>query len=335
MAKKTQYKYNAETLSYEQDFKSGRQKLIDALLIALCAVFFGTGYYFFYTRVLDLELPKTVILRKNNVKYKAQYEELNRRLDEYQERLEHLRQRDNETYRLLYGMQDSPALVTVANEDSVMENAGNSLYLHMTKMRLDAAIVNACNQSRSFSEIFKVEEKSGDFAAHVPAIPPFYPDPLSYRITSRFGRRVDPLYGYRANHTGVDFAMKLGTPVYSVGDGVVETVEYEPKRKGYGNNIIVNHGFGYKTRYAHLHSIFVVQGQKVVRGEQIAFSGNSGKSTGPHLHFEVIHKDNFINPLNHMDLYMDLEAYRKMEINRENPVQNIPVNPIHSRRRRR
>lgn len=335
MKKVVRYRYNEETLSYEQVFKTRRQIILEAAIAVLCASIIVTGYYFFYTRVLDLELPKTVLLRKKNVRYKAEYEELNRRLDAYEEALDYLRQRDNDTYRLLFGMEDSPAKVKVNKPDSVKDMAGNNMYLQMTKMRLDALIVNSCNQHRSFDEIFRASAQSGDLAAHVPAIPPMIPDQQAYRITSRFGRRTDPVYGYRANHTGVDFAMKLGTPIYSVGDGVVCEVVLETKRKGYGNYIIIDHGFGYKTRYGHLKTILVTQGQKVTRGEQIALSGNSGKSTGPHLHFEVIYRNNFVNPLNYMDLYMDADAYGRMVINKQTGNANLPpANPIHSRRRR-
>jgi murein DD-endopeptidase MepM/ murein hydrolase activator NlpD len=166
----------------------------------------------------------------------------------------------------------------------------------------------------------------------IPAIPPVNPDPSVYRLSSGFGYRSDPIYGRSAFHKGVDFAMNPGNPVYSTGDGVVESVKFE--FFGYGNQVVIDHGFGYKTRYAHLKAVGVVEGMKIKRGECIGQSGNSGKSSGPHLHYEVIYKDRPVNPANYYDLSITPEEYATMVQNTADASKNITLHPSHRRKGR-
>ena len=145
----------------------------------------------------------------------------------------------------------------------------------------------------------------------VPAVSPILPEAGKYRISSPFGRRSDPVRKATvAFHEGIDFATFLGNPVYATGDGVVERVRYQ--FFGYGNEVVIDHGFGYKTRYAHLNSIDVVKGQVLKRGQKIGAVGSTGKSTGPHLHYEVIYKGKQINPSAFMDLTIKPEEYKSM-----------------------
>lgn len=150
----------------------------------------------------------------------------------------------------------------------------------------------------------------------VPAVSPICPVPGSYHISSSFGRRTDPVYGRTAFHEGIDFAMPSGNSIYSTADGVVVKVRHE--FFGYGNSVMVDHGFGYKTRYAHMSRIAVHEGDTVKRGSYLGASGNTGKSTGPHLHYEVLYKDRPVNPANYFDLKMDPEEYMALV----NKVQN-------------
>jgi len=168
-------------------------------------------------------------------------------------------------------------------------------------------------------------------ASCIPAIPPVNPDPSTYRLSSGFGYRSDPFTGRSKRHTGVDFALKPGNPIYATGDGVVESVKYE--FFGYGNHVLIDHGFGYKTRYAHLKSISVVEGMKVKRGECIGESGNSGRSSGPHLHYEVIYKDKHINPANYYDLSITTDEYAEMVRNTEGMSDKITLHPSHVRKK--
>ena len=147
-------------------------------------------------------------------------------------------------------------------------------------------------------------------ASCIPAIPPISPAKGNYRLSSTFGTREDPVYGGIRRHEGNDFAAKTGTPVYATGDGVVDQVSFG--YHGYGNIIVIDHGFGYKTRYAHLHSINVVEGMKIHRGECIGAVGRTGKATGSHLHYEVRYKGDPVNPANFYDLDMSPEEFATM-----------------------
>lgn len=139
---------------------------------------------------------------------------------------------------------------------------------------------------------------------------PILPDRSKYRLSSSFGYRSDPISGKTRMHTGFDFACKPGNPVYATGDGTVMTVSFD--LFNYGNSVVIDHGFGYKTRYAHLKTVFVTEGMKLKRGECLGESGNTGKSTGPHLHYEVMYKGNYVNPVNYFDLDMPVNEYADM-----------------------
>ena len=144
----------------------------------------------------------------------------------------------------------------------------------------------------------------------VPSVPPLLPDASKVNLSSGFGMREDPVYGGGEFHSGQDFATAKGTPVYATGDGVIQSARFQ--FSGYGNEIVIDHGYGYQTRYAHLNTIIVNEGMKVRRGEQIGTVGATGKVTGSHLHYEVIYQGNRVNPMNFMDFNMSLEEFRAM-----------------------
>ena len=178
-----------------------------------------------------------------------------------------------------------------------------------TTVRLDGLEKMAYVQSKSYDEIEKMSDLAGDRAAHIPAISPISTDTRTYSLSSPFGYRSDPLEGFQKLHSGMDFACKPGNPVYATGDGTVETASNE--FFGYGNCIVIDHGFGYKTRYAHLEAMEVYEGMPVRRGQRIGTTGNSGRTTGPHLHYEIIYQDQPINPYGFMDLSLPPEEYAK------------------------
>jgi murein DD-endopeptidase MepM/ murein hydrolase activator NlpD len=159
------------------------------------------------------------------------------------------------------------------------------------------------------------------------------PEKGSYRMSSSFGLRSDPFSGARTKHNGVDFAMKSGTPLYATGDGVVEKVKFE--LFGYGNQVVVNHGFGYKTRYAHMSVITVAEGMKLKRGQCLGLSGNSGKSSGPHLHYEVIYKGAHVNPANYYDLSIAVDEYSTMVQEISDISQMVTLHPSHQKKKKK
>ena len=177
-------------------------------------------------------------------------------------------------------------------------------------LRIDLMQYRVNAQAAALGEVAVVAKKAGDMVSCIPAVPPIQPKKGTYTLSSPFGFRSDPISGVTKYHDGQDFAMSPGTPVYATGDGVVEKVDF--KYTGYGNEVVIDHGFGYKTRYAHLNTIDVGVGQAVKRGEKIGEIGKSGKSTGPHLHYEVLYKGNAINPMSFMDMTMPVDEYRAM-----------------------
>lgn len=236
-------------------------------------------------------------------------------LEEYDNALATLQMRDDDIYRSLFGMDTIAREVRNAgfggvNRYSYLDGADVDGRIRGTVIRMDVLTKKSYVQSKSFDDVEVMAKKSGEMVSRIPKISPIVPDRSQYRLSSSFGVRKDPISGKRARHQGLDFAIAIGNPVYSTGDGVVEKVRRS--RIGYGNNIIVDHGFGYKTRYAHLSSIEVEEGAVVKRGDFLGRTGNTGKSSGPHLHYEVIYMGRPVNPINYLDLDIPAAEYASM-----------------------
>ncbi len=332
MSKEKGYIFNPRTLMFEVKKHSRRSRIFKFAALFGVSLCMAALYFWLYSSVLGLESPKTLILRKQNARWCSKVEVMNRQLDRYEEALESLQMRDDGIYRSIFGMEEIPSEVRNAgfggvNRYAHYDGVDPDGLLRGTAVRLDVLTKKSYVQSRSFDEVAQLSKRAGDMASCIPAIPPINPDPTKYRFTSSFGYRPDPKSGRTAYHKGVDFAMKPGNPVYATGDGVVESVAFE--FFGYGNNVIIDHGFGYKTRYAHLKSIGLVEGMKIKRGECIGLSGNSGKSTGPHLHYEVIYKDRNVNPVNYYDLSITPEEYATMVQETADRSEKITLHPSH------
>ena len=338
MAKTRQYVLNPKTLAYEVKKQSRKLRVVRSVALLLASMGLAVLYFWIYTSVLGFELPKTLMLKKKNAEWRSRMEVLNIQLDRYDEALVALQMRDDDIYRSIFGMHEIPAEVRNAgfggvNRYEYLETVDQSGYLKNTVMRLDVLTKKSYVQSKSFDEVAQLSKRAGDMASCIPAIPPVVPDRKIYRLSSSFGFRKDPFTGRSKKHGGVDFALKPGNPIYASGDGVVESVRFE--LFGYGNSVLINHGFGYKTRYAHLKSICVSEGMKIKRGECIGESGNSGRSSGPHLHYEVIYKDKHVNPANYFDLEITPEEYETMVQNTADASEKVTLHPSHKKRRGR
>lgn len=338
MAKTRKYVLNPKTLSYEVKKQSRKLRIVRSVTLLLVSMGLAVLYFWIYTSVLGFELPKTLMLKKKNAEWRSRMEVLNIQLDRYDEALVALQMRDDDIYRSIFGMHEIPAEVRNAgfggvNRYEYLETVDQSGYLKNTVMRLDVLTKKSYVQSKSFDEVAQLSKRAGDMASCIPAIPPVVPDRKIYRLSSSFGFRKDPFTGRSKKHSGVDFALKPGNPIYASGDGVVESVRFE--FFGYGNSVLINHGFGYKTRYAHLKSICVSEGMKIKRGECIGESGNSGRSSGPHLHYEVIYKDKHVNPANYFDLSITPEEYGTMVQNTADASEKVTLHPSHKNKRRR
>ena len=336
MAKTKRYIFNPRTLSYEVQKRSDRSHVIRSVVFFAGSILLSVLYFWIYTSVLGFELPKTLMLKKKNAEWCSRIEVVNRQLDKHSQTLSALQMRDDDIYRSIFGMHEIPSEVRNAgfggvNRYEYLEGMDRDERLKKTVMRLDILTKKTYVQSKSFDEVASLSKRAGDMASCVPAIPPIVPDRKIYRLSSSFGFRKDPFSGRSRRHFGVDFALKPGNPVYATGDGVVVSVRVE--FFGYGNSVLIDHGFGYKTRYAHLKSIGVTEGMKVKRGECIGESGNSGRSSGPHLHYEVIYKDKHVNPSNYYDLTISKEEYSEMVQNSADASGKITLHPSHKKRR--
>ena len=317
MKKLSKYIYNAETLLYEKHEESSAARLFKVLGFVAAVVALVCLYFWLYTSVFGLDLPKTAYLKSENEKWKSRYEMLGHQLDGQESTLNGIEQRDDDVYRSILGLEAIPEEVKQAgfggaNRYAYLDGLGGNELLKKTVKRMDVLTKRAFIQSTALDEVAVVSKQADEMKSCVPAVPPICPEKGKYRVSSSFGRRHDPVYKNKiAFHDGIDFATgKVGYPVYTTGDGVVERVRYQ--FFGYGNEVIIDHGFGYKTRYAHLHSINVTQGQKLKRGQQIGQVGNTGKSTGPHLHYEILFKNKAVDPMSFMDLSMKPEEYNAM-----------------------
>lgn len=278
------------------------------LLVVLSGAALFLFYMWFYVSVLGLDLPKTAILKRQNAHWNTRMDQMSQQLDRYDELLSMLEVRDDRIYRNVYGLDEIPQAVRQSGfggEKRYADLEGTGL--KKVVRRLDVLEKRAYVQSKSFEDVRALQLTAGDLAAHIPSIPPMDTDPGSYRLSSPFGYRSDPILGIGKRHTGMDFACPPGNPVYATGDGTVSLVKHE--RGGYGNHIEVDHGFGYVTRYAHLSRTDVEVGQKVSRGDCLGLSGRSGRITGPHLHYEVIYRKNYVNPALYMDLTIPSKDY--------------------------
>lgn len=315
MSKFKKYSLNPETLLYELKEVSRKTIFARATLVFLGSVALAVLYFFIYTHVLDMESPKMALLKLNNARWASRVEVMNRRLDSYETVLNSLEMRNDDIYRSIFGMSEVPEEVRKSGIGGLtrydyLSDAGPDSPVRKMARRLDLLTKETYVQSKSFDEVATLSKRAGDMASCIPAIPPFAPDRNRFRMSSPFGYRTDPVYGGGEYHTGQDFSMKKGTPIYTTGDGVVEYAKFS--FTGYGNEIVIDHGFGYKTRYAHLSMISVAEGMKLKRGDCIGESGNSGKSTGEHLHYEVIYRGDRVNPMNFMDIDMPVSEYSAM-----------------------
>ncbi len=243
--------------------------------------------------------PKEKMLQREIAQYEIQYQILNDRLALIEDVVVDLQERDDNIYRVIFEAEPISASIRKAgyggsNRYEQLEGFNNSEVIINTASKLDMISSQLYVQSKSFEEVFELAKNKEQMLACIPAIQPVKILDLR-RISSYYGYRLDPIYKVRKWHGGVDFSAPTGTEIHVSGDGVVESASRSGY--GYGNKIIVDHGYGYKTVYAHLNSFDVRRGQKVKRGQVIGKVGNSGLSTSPHLHYEVIRNDRKVNPI--------------------------------------
>ena len=309
--KKVKLQFNPETLSFER-VETTIGKTITKLTIHLFSSAF-VGFLFFIVFSIVIDSPEEKQLKKEKENMEMQYNILNNRLEEINNILADISQRDNNLYRVIFQADSIPSNVrhntSINNKkyEELLKQNASSILIEIIR-KTDDIRKQLYIQSKSYDELMLLIENNEEKLKHIPAIQPILNKDLT-RIASGFGYRIDPVYRTRKFHQGIDFTAPTGTDIYATGNGVVEFVGW---KQGYGNTVIIDHGFEYKTLYAHMHKIHVKKGQTLTRAEIIGLVGNTGKSTGPHLHYEVLYKENRVDPLNYFFLDLSPEEYDQM-----------------------
>ena len=297
---KVKYYYDSDTLSYKKIERKKARRIGFAMLGVLASFLAGFILLLIYLNIPQIETPKEKALARELENMQLQYGLLNKKMDQVQRVLADIEDRDNNIYRLYFEANPIPEEQRMAgfggiNRYKDLEGFNNSKLIIETSKRLDMLTKRIVVQSRSLDEIAALAEDKAKLLASIPAIMPVRNEDLK-RMASGYGWRTDPFTKVRKFHYGMDFSALKGTPVYATGDGVV--VRADNRSSGYGNHIRIDHGYGYVSLYAHLYKYNVKKGQRVQRGDLIGFVGSSGRSQGPHVHYEIFKDDEKINPLN-------------------------------------
>lgn len=304
--RRTRFFYNAETLKFEKAQKPLRQRIRNGLFYfaALSVLFIGIRL------ILDRDFssPKVKYFSQKNSELKEEYEKLNSKINLAENFLTEIQKRDDKVYRSVFDLEPIPRSVREAGfggSDNYFSDlySGNKTFVKLTARKLAELSTKARVQSISFTDIYRKAKEQQLLIARKPSINPISPADHVW-LTSSFGYRRDPFNGKRRMHYGIDLAGKVGIHIYATGEGVVKVAEHN--RYGYGKEIILEHGFGYQSIYAHLDDIFVNPGDTVKRGQLIGTLGSTGRSTGPHLHYEIRQGDRAVNPMYYF--YEDLSV---------------------------
>lgn len=313
--KRQKFRYNPETLAYEKVELSWREHVLRSLLVVAPAVVLGFGFYLLFSSVFTS--PKELSLERENIQLKKQLDDMNDELTLLSSVAMDLEKRDNEIYRVIFNAEPFPDQMRLlgtggSDEYEELRNLTYSDRIIDNKQRIKELEKRFYAQSISFDEVIKLAREKEKMLASIPAIQPVSNMDLT-RIASGYGWRIDPIYKTKKMHWGLDFTAETGTNVYATGNGIIKTIEQ--KKWGYGNSIIIDHGFGYVSRYAHLSAFDVEEGDTVVRGQIIGKVGSTGKSTAPHLHYEIEKNGKKIDPIHffHSDISED-EYERLLEM---------------------
>jgi len=316
---KVKYYYDTKTLSYKRIELSGLNKLKRLFYFLIGSAF--TGLIMIIVLFQFFDSPKEKILNREIAILTSQYEIVGDKLNQVELVLDDIQNRDDNIYRVIFEAEPIPKSIRKAGYGGInryqnLKGYSNSELIINTNEKIDQISKQLYIQSKSYDEIIELAKNKEDMLASLPAIQPVANKNLS-RIASGYGYRIHPIYKTRKLHTGMDFSAKSGTPIYATGDGKIS--EVKKSRRGYGNHVIIDHSYGYKTLYAHMTKYIVHKGQKVKRGEVIGYVGSTGTSVAPHLHYEVHKNGRKINPVNFYYNDLNPDEYEKMlEISSQN-----------------
>ena len=295
--KKIKYYYNTNTLRYEKLETPLRVRVLR--IFGFIAAAFVTAVFISFIAFKFVGSPNEKLLGIENERLKDKYQEMNDAVKALEKQMKELEKRDNTVYRSIFEANPIP---DSARAKELEEEKEIKKIQDMSDRQLLNSIVSTLNnlssrvkaQSASYNEIDKLVSNKEQLLSHTPAIQPVSNKELT-RLASGFGRRIDPIYKTVKMHAGLDFAAPQGTPIYATADGNITTAGNT--NNGYGNHVVINHGYGYETLYGHMVRVKARPGQSVKRGEVSGWVGSTGKSTGPHCHYEVHKYGQKINPV--------------------------------------
>lgn len=306
------YKFNPDSLSYDKIRLNARALFMRSLAYLVGSLLIAVVYGLIYTVIFDS--PKEKALKREIAQMKLQYEMMHREMGNLEKVLDHLQETDDNLYRTIFEAEPIPSTlreggVGGVNRYKELEGYTNSKLIIETATRLDKIRKKIYVQSKSFDDLINLAERKEEMLKSIPAILPISNKDLT-RTASGFGLRIHPYYKIIKFHSGMDFTAPTGTEIYATGDGTVK--EVVTSQRGLGKHLVIDHGFGYETVYAHLDGFNVKAGQKVHRGDVIGFVGNTGMSVAPHLHYEVKLNGVNVDPVNYYFNDLTPEEYERI-----------------------
>ncbi|MEQ9592602.1 MAG: M23 family metallopeptidase [Cyclobacteriaceae bacterium] len=308
------YYYDTETCKYERVKTTTGDIILNSLGIISLTLAMAVGLLLVYSSYF--ESPKELLLKNEVKELEYYYTNLSKEVQKLDEILSEMEHRDDNIYRAVLGAEPIESSIrdagiggvdryedikdlNIIHEDLIVRMSEN-----VDKLRRKVYI-----ESKSLDEVVTLAEQKEKLFAAIPAIQPISNKQL-FALASGYGRRIHPIYKVKKMHTGIDFSAAIGTPIYATADGVIDRVNVS--FSGYGKTVEIDHGFGYRTRYAHMHGFAVSKGQKIKRGELIGYVGNTGLSTAPHLHYEVFINNRHVNPVHYFFNDLNPAEYEKI-----------------------
>ncbi|MCQ2959961.1 MAG: M23 family metallopeptidase [Bacteroidales bacterium] len=305
---KSKFRFNPETLQYEKIETTFKRAI--GVLVSYIVMIVMVGFAFMFTWLHFFPSTREKQLIDENKMLRSQYKTLNGRLSNMEKVMNDLADKDNNIYRMVFESEPIPDAIRNGGFGGVnryveIEAIPNMEIVVKTNQRMDILMKKIYIQSLSFDTIVDLAKNKQEMLQHIPGIQPL----KTYKYVSGYGTRMHPIYKTLRTHSGIDLVAPSGTKIYATGDGVVKTADFE---RGYGKTVVIDHGYKYQSMYAHCSELLVHKGQKVKRGEVIALVGNTGVSTGSHLHYEIIKNGQKVNPINYF--LNDLSANEFEEI---------------------
>ncbi|SIT00378.1 M23 family metallopeptidase [Belliella pelovolcani] len=308
------YYYDPKTCKYERYQRSKWDITLNTLGFLSSALILAVGILIVFNYYFDS--PKELILKKENKELKYYYQLMESEVSQMSQMLADLQQRDDNLYRVIFETEPIPSDIRRAGiggtdrYKEIKEKGLNPEKLIIDlRSKVDDLKRQLYVQNLSYDEVSEMALNKEEYWASIPAIQPIINEELT-RLASGFGNRLHPILKVRKMHTGVDFSAPKGTPIYATGDGVV--IDVKTVFGGYGKYIEIDHGFGFVTRYAHMNEFSVRKGQRVKRGDQIGTVGNTGSSTAPHVHYEILKDGRYVNPVHYFFKDLEPSEYEKI-----------------------